>query len=295
MKTLAPKSGFLGLSAGEAKAANGKPKATVIPFGLESSVTYGGGAAKGPRSIIKASSQVELFDEDLWLEPFLAFSLSTLAPFPITKGTKPALDQLERIVEDHLAKGCFPLVLGGEHSLTAGAIRPFARRHRRLAILHFDAHADLRDGYEGEPYSHAAAMRRCLDNPNVTIISVGVRNLSAGEADFLEQNRHRVRVYWAKDRRSWDANEIASHLAGLPVYLSFDVDAFDASLMPATGTPEPGGLFWDDVLPIIRAASKKASILGADICELAPIKGFHACEFAAAKLAYKILAFRFAG
>jgi len=138
-------------------------------------------------------------------------------------------------------------------------------------------------------------MRRCLDNPGVSLVSVGVRNISAGEIPFLDENRDRIQVFWGKDRADWDVGEIVSHLKGKPVYITFDVDGFDASLMPATGTPEPGGFFWDDAMRILRAGMAAAGdVVGADITELAPIEGFHACDFLAAKLAYKILAYRFA-
>lgn len=294
METLTPARGFLGLTDQEAASTSGKPGVTVVPFGLEASVSYGGGTARGPQAIIEASHQVELFDEDLWREPYRDFDLSTLAPFPVAAGVQPALDQIEAIVGDILDGDRFPLILGGEHSLTVGAIRPFLQRHDDLVILQFDAHADLRDGYEGEPYSHAAAMRRCLDATGIRLVSVGVRNISAGEIAFLETNRQRIDIYWAKDRATWDIGEITAPLAGRPVYLTFDLDGFDSSLMPATGTPEPGGLFWDDAIDIIRTASRIAGqIVGADIVELAPIAGLHACDFLAAKLAYKILAYRF--
>ncbi len=294
METLQPAKGFLGLNDREANGATGKPGVTIVPFGLEASVTYGGGTAKGPQAIIEASHQVELFDEELWCEPFRDLNLATLAPFSLQPGIEPALGQLAGVVEEILANNRFPLIFGGEHSLTAGAIRPFVARHDDLVVLQFDAHADLRDGYDGEFYSHAAAMRRCLDNPGVSLVSVGIRNISAGEVSFLEANRDRIDIYWAKDRASWDVGQIISRLAGRPVYLTFDLDGFDSSLMPATGTPEPGGLFWDDAMPIIKAASEAAGkIVGADIVELAPIDGFHACNFLAAKLAYKILAYRF--
>ena len=294
MEALPPPLGFLGLSDQEAGSMAGKPGVTVVPFGLEASVSYGGGTARGPQAIIDASHQVELFDEELWREPFRDFDLTTLAPFPLEPGVQPALDQIEAIVEGVLGDDRFPLVLGGEHSLTAGAIRPFVERHDDLTILQFDAHVDLRDGYGGEPYSHAAAMRRCLDAPGVRLVSVGVRNISAGEISFLEANRERIDIYWAKDRATWNIGQIVSPLEGRPVYLTFDLDGFDSSLMPATGTPEPGGLFWDDAIDIIRAASQVAGkVVGADIVELAPIAGLHACDFLAAKLTYKILAYRF--
>ncbi|NNE85541.1 MAG: agmatinase [Alphaproteobacteria bacterium] len=296
METLAPSQGFLGLSDEEAAGTAGKPGVTIVPFGLEASVSYGGGTARGPQAIIDASHQVELFDEELWREPCRDYDLTTLAPFPLETGIPRALDQLEAIVGGILDQGRFPLTLGGEHSLTVGALRPFLKRFDDLVILQFDAHADLRDGYDGEPYSHAAAMRRCLDAPGVSLVSVGVRNISAEEIPFLEVNRERIQIHWAKDKASWNIDEIVAPLAGRPVYLTFDLDGFDASLMPATGTPEPGGLFWDEAINIIRAASRVAGeIVGADIVELAPIAGLHACDFLAAKLAHKILAYRFSG
>lgn len=294
MEFLPPAQGFLGLSDEEAAISAGKPGVTVVPFGLEASVSFGGGTARGPQAIIDASHQVELFDEELWREPCRDFDLATLAPFPLESGVQPALDQVEAIVAGILNEECFPLIFGGEHSLTAGAIRPFLERYDDLVILQFDAHADLRDGYEGERYSHAAAMRRCLDAPGVSLVSVGVRNISAGEIPFLEANRERIDIFWAKDRANWDVGDIVARLAGRPVYLTFDLDGFDSSLMPATGTPEPGGLFWDDAIDVFRAASAAAGqIVGADIVELAPIAGLHACDFLAAKLAYKILGYRF--
>lgn len=280
--------GFLGIEparAGDPDSAG----AVVIPFGLEASVSYGAGTAAGPAAMLKASHQVELFDEELWHEAFADYGVATLRE-PVIAGDLPrALEQLESLVEAVLGTGRFPLTFGGEHSLTAGAIRPFARRYPDLAILHFDAHADLRDGYEGEHYSHAAALRRCLDFGHLQLVSLGIRNISAEEIPFLDANRQRIHIHWARDRARWDLAEILAPLQGRPVYLTVDLDGFDASLMPATGTPEPGGLFWDDVLPVIRAAADCAHIVGADINELAPRPELHACDFLAAKLAYKIL------
>ncbi|MGH6661550.1 MAG: agmatinase [Rhodospirillales bacterium] len=294
MQYLKPADGFLGLSGDEPAPQGAKlPTVVVVPFGLEATVSFGRGTGNGPAAIIEASHQVELFDDELWCEPIKRFHLKTAKPFQIRKKIAAALDQIAQVVDGVLDAGGFPLVLGGEHSLTAGAIRPFARRHPGLVLLHFDAHADLRDGYHGEPYSHAAALRRCLDDESLTLISVGIRNISAGEVPFLEANRHRIDVYWARDRAQWDLGAIGKRLAGRPVYVTFDLDAFDSSLMPATGTPEPGGIFWDDALRVIRLAAA-GTVVGADITELAPAKPFHGCAFLAAKLAYKILSYRFA-
>lgn len=284
------KEGFLGLDAEDAGPAEAA-KAVIIPFGLEASVCYGGGTGRGPEAIIAASPQLEFFDEELWCEPFRRFGIATLEAQAIPAGTEAALARLESLVEAVLAAGKFPLTLGGEHALTAGAIRPFARRYPDLAVLQFDAHTDLRDGYLGEHYSHAAAMRRVLDHPGVSLVSVGIRATDISEIPFIEANPERVRIHWAKDRRRWNVEEIVAPLKGRPIYITFDVDGFDASLMPATGTPEPGGFFFDEACDILRAASQAGRVVGADIVELAPIAGFHACDFTAAKLAYKLLSY----
>jgi len=192
-----------------------------------------------------------------------------------------------------LMAGKFPLILGGEHSITAGSIRPFVKKYPDLAILHFDAHADLRDGFDGEHYSHAAALRRVMDNPISTLISCGIRNISASEIPYLEANRDRITIHFAKDKRNWDPKKIVAPLKGRPVFVTFDLDGFDSSLMQATGTPEPGGMMWEDALDIIREASKISTFVGADVVELAPVKLLHSCDFLAAKLCYKILSYAF--
>jgi agmatinase len=280
--------GFLGLPETEAGAPEAA-RAIVIPFGLEATVSYGAGASEGPEAIIAASSQLECFDEALWAEPFRQFGIATLHMPDIPGHAPSALDQIEGIVAEVLEGGKFPLILGGEHALTAGAIRPFTKKYEKLTILQFDAHADLRDFYQGEHFSHAAAMRRALDFANVSLVQVGIRAISAEEIPFLEANRGRITTFWAKDKPRWDLEEIVAAVGRGPVYLTFDVDALDASLMPATGTPEPGGLFFDEACEIVEAVSRNAAIVGADLVELAPFPGLHSCDFTAAKLAYKIL------
>lgn len=290
MKFMAPADGFLGLPEDDALAPE-QARAWIIPFGLEASVSYGGGTAAGPEAILESSHQVELFDDLFWKESFRDYGVATVdAPTPYKEITA-ALDQLDGLVEETLAAGKFPLVLGGEHSLTPGAIRPFTRRHEQITILQFDAHADLRDGYEGEKYSHAAAMRRCLDHDNVRLVSVGIRNISAGEVTFLEANKNRIEIFWAKDKKKWTAADVAKAVGTGPVYITFDIDGFDASMIPATGTPEPGGLFWDETMEILQTVCAQADIVGADVVELAPQKGLHACDFLTARLCYRILSF----
>jgi len=289
LKYLSNKKGFLGIN----DKSNGKENVVVIPFGLEKTVSYGSGTSKGPKEIIKASHQVELFDEDLNKEPYKNIGIRTLKPFPIKKNILDALKQIENINKILLNKKKFPLILGGEHSLTPGAIRPFIKKFRKICLLHFDAHADLRNSYNGNKFSHASAIRRCLDDPNVSVISFGIRNISSSEISFLNKNKKRINIFWAKDKLKWNLNRFKKIIKNKTVYLTFDVDGLDLSLMPATGTPEPGGLFWDETIKIIKMAAQFSHIVGADINELSPIKGFDSYNFLAAKLAYKIIAYSF--
>jgi agmatinase len=264
-------------------------RAVVIPFGLEASVSYGGGTAAGPAAILAASHQLELYDDELGCEPYLGYGVAALREPVIARPISAALAQLRGIVEAVLAAGKFPFVLGGEHSLTVAPVAALAARHKDLVVLQLDAHADLRDGYGGEPFSHAAAMRRVLDHANVSLVSVGIRAVAHEEVAFYAANRDRIAVHWAKDQARWDLDDIVRPLQGRPVYLTFDVDALDASVMPATGTPTPGGLSYRQALAVVRRTCEAGEVVGADLVELAPIKGLHACDYTAAALAYKML------
>ena len=263
----------------------------IIPYGLESTVCYGKGTASGPDAILAASPQIDFFDEELWREPFRDFGIATLDVPPIPADTDEALNQLAALTESVLAAGKFPLVLGGEHSITAGAIRPFAERWPDLVVLHFDAHADLRDSYLGSRNSHACAMRRVLDHPGLSVVSVGIRNFCPEEAAFYEANRDRVAIHWGRDKSRWRIEDIVAPLRGRPVYISFDVDGLDTSIMPATGTPEPGGLLYYEACDILRAACAAGNVVGADVVEFAPIAGQTAWDITAVRLTYKLLTY----
>ena len=289
MNYLSNKKGFLGID----NKFNFKEKAIVVPFGLEKTVSYGGGTKNGPKEIINASHQVELYDEELNCEPYKKIGIKTLKPFPINKNIKKALSDMGKINEQILNRKIFPLTLGGEHSITPGCLIPFTKKFKNICLLHFDAHADLRDSYEGEKFSHASAIRRCLDYKNVSVISFGIRNISESEIPFLKKNSSRIKIFWAKDKKKWNLKKFKKLIKNKTVYLTFDVDGLDSSIMPATGTPEPGGLMWDETLEIIKIAAKNSNIVGADINELAPIKGFNSYNFLVAKLAYKILSYKF--
>ena len=289
MEYLSQKKGFLGYDANQ----NIDHKVVVVPFGLEKTVSYGGGTRNGPKEIIKASHQVELFDEELNNEPYKKIGIKTLKPFLIKKNINQALKQLSQINKKIISNNKFPLVFGGEHSITPGSINPFVNKYSEITLLHFDAHADLRESYQGEKFSHASAIKRCLDFKNVKVVSFGIRNLSKPEMDFYNNNKDRITIFWGKDKKNWDLSQIKSFFKNKTVYITFDVDGFDASIMPATGTPEPGGLLWEDVLPIIKKVCQISNVVGADINELAPIKNFDCYNFLVAKLAYKILAYTF--
>ena len=289
MEYLSNKNGFLGID----NKVNIKEKVVVVPFGLEKTVSYGGGTKNGPKEIIKASHQVELYDEELNCEPYKKIGIKTLKPFKIDKNINKALNNMSNINLKILNKKLFPMTLGGEHSITPGCIAPFVNKYKKICLLHFDAHADLRESYKGEKFSHASAIKRCLDYKNVSVISFGVRNISESEVPFLKKNKTRINIFWAKDKSKWDLKRFKKMIKNKTVYLTFDVDGLDSSIMPATGTPEPGGLLWDETLNIIKIAAKNSNIVGADVNELAPIKGFNSYNFLVAKLTYKILSYIF--
>ena len=289
MKYLSNKNGFLGID----NKFNVKEKVVVVPFGLEKTVSYGGGTKNGPKEIIKASHQVELYDEELNCEPYKKIGIKTLKPFKIDRNIKIALNKMSKINQEILDKKLFPMTFGGEHSITPGCIAPFTKKFKDICLLHFDAHADLRESYNGEKFSHASAIKRCLDYPNISVVSFGIRNISKSEITFLKKNSSRINIFWAKDKNKWNLNKFKKLIKNKIVYLTFDVDGLDSSIMPATGTPEPGGLLWDETLNIIKIAAKNSKIVGADINELSPIKGFNSYNFLVAKLAYKILAYKF--
>ena len=192
MNYLSNKKGFLGID----NIFNINERAIIIPFGLEKTVSYGGGTKNGPKEIIKASHQVELYDEELKCEPFKKIGIKTLKPFKIKKKIIDAINQISAINENILKSKLFPIVLGGEHSITPGCIKPFVKKYKKITLLHFDAHADLRESYEGEKFSHASAIKRCIDHKNISVISFGIRNISAHEIPILNKNKKRIKIYF---------------------------------------------------------------------------------------------------
>ena len=198
MKYLSNKKGFLGID----NKIHAREKVVVVPFGLEKTVSYGGGTKNGPKEIIKASHQVELYDEELNCEPYKKIGIKTLKPFKIDKNINKALNKMSKINEEILKKNIFPITFGGEHSITPGCIAPFTKKYEKLCLLHFDAHADLRESYNGEKYSHASAIRRCLDYKNVSVISFGIRNISKSEVSYLKKILTELKFFGQKTKKN---------------------------------------------------------------------------------------------
>jgi len=262
-----------------------KAKIVVIPFGLEKTTSYGKGTKNGPQAIINASQQVELFDEELWQETYKKINITTL-------DIKESLNNLKKKINFLLKNKKIPIVLGGEHTITSFLLPIYKKHFKSLSIIQFDAHADLRDSYLNQKYSHATTMRRCLEINDVNLVQVGIRNISKEEDElfFWKKNKKIIRTFWAKDMERWKTKEIIDFL-NENVYLTFDIDAFDCSLMPATGTPEPGGLDWYKATKILKGVIFKKRIVGVDVVELAPIRNFSAPDFLTAKLIYKIIGY----
>jgi len=266
----------------------GNARFVIVPVPYDLTSTYQPGSRRGPAAILEASANMELYDEELKKETYLA-GIHTAKPVEVdARGPKTMIDAVRRRIRRIVAQGKTPVVLGGEHSITLGAVQAVAEQYPNLTVLQFDAHADLRDRYQGTPYNHACVARRVAEFCN--LVQVGIRSMSREEGDFLPGSS--VKSYPADEvfaRRDW-AETIAGDLGG-DVYVTIDLDVFDPSVMPATGTPEPGGLFWRDVLSLLRLVSSKCSVRGFDVVELAPMPGVVAPDFMAAKLIYRFMGY----
>lgn len=269
-------------------------RVVILPVPYESTTSWGGGTARGPGAVLDASRYVEVYDQELDAEP-VRHGIHTLPDLDLTReGSTPAMGELEEAygaVLDAIGDR-FPVMLGGEHSLSAPAIRATAaRRKARLSVLQMDAHADLRDGYQGAPWSHASFAFRCLDVAD--FVQVGIRAVSPEEVEVIRSRPEQITVVWADDM--WDDDawmDRALEALGPDIYLTFDVDYFDPSLVPSTGTPEPGGGDWYRTLRFLRRVFEERNVVGMDVVELAPIPGMNAPDFLVAKLVYKLLGYR---
>jgi agmatinase len=268
-------------------------EAVILPIPYEATTTYGAGTREGPEAILAASRQVELWDEDANWDPSAAIRLATAQPiFPEVAGPQAMLDKIKRVVQPWISQGKLICALGGEHTITVALVQACQTRYPDFSVVALDAHADLRDTYDGSKLSHACVLRRLYELGRPLTI-LGTRSYSKEEADLLWV-APRLKMFKARELNTpagWDA--ALEHLQGLagPVYLSLDLDALDPGIMPAVGTPEPGGLSYSQVLSIIEALAKRGPIIGLDLVELAPIPGQRVSEFTAARLLYKALGF----
>ena len=291
---------FLGL--GEAHSDYRTAGYAVLPIPYDSTTSFQVGTRNGPRAIISASQQVELFDEEVGAEMH-EVGISTLPPIAPEMGgperqVAAVCEAARKVVRD----GKFLLGLGGEHSVTSGLVKAVRTKYRRLSVLQIDAHADLRDEWEGTPWSHACVMRRIVDM-GVPIVQVGIRNYSRGEADFMRRRGLRpisaAEAYAEEQGLGRGAGAgacpdwIKRAIAGLTddVFVTVDIDGFDPAYAPGTGTPEPGGLNWHQVTRVLREVADARRVVAADVVEVMPIPGSMQTEFLAAKLAYKIIAY----
>ena len=239
----------------------------IIPYPKEAGISYGRGTRNGPRAIIKASQQVELhpYPDNLKIHTFMSL---------IGQSYNTGLPELTQMIESAKKENKFVMTIGGDHSLTPAAFKPWSQE--QVDILQFDAHSDLRNEYEGDKNSHACAMRRCLEmNHKTNLYRFGIRNTSLEEELYIRENSHRIFRHTIPENKK--------------LYLTFDVDAFDVSLMPATGTPEPGGYMWNETMHLLDTIVKYNEIVAVDIVEFAPIKGIEAYDFVVARLCYEIL------
>jgi len=265
-------------------------RVVILPVPLDRTTSYLAGTRNGPREIIVASSHLEMWDEETGTDVH-GVGIFTLPEMELPFGTmEEVMREIRRVAAELVARGKFPVVLGGEHSITAPIVAAVAAKHPGLSVLQLDAHADLRDSFMGTPYSHACAMRRVLEYARCT--QVGIRSLSTEEATMAPTLGTTI-FYDFNMRRDekWIDRVIDS--LGETVYITIDCDVLDPAIMPAVGTPEPGGLTWYETLALLRRVIGARRVVGCDIVELCPMPGNIAPNFLCARLIYKILSYRF--
>ncbi len=262
-------------------------KVVLLPVPYDGTSTYGKGADKGPEAIFDASENMELYDIETNSE---VYKQGIYLADAVTENNSPEamVEAVDKEVSDYLSAGKFVTLLGGEHSISIGSIRAFRKKFSSLTILQLDAHSDLRPEYNGSACNHACAMHEA--SKSCDLIQVGIRSMDSSELKFVRNGFFfssydiRSNVYWKED---------ITNLLGENVYITIDLDVFDPSIMPSTGTPEPGGLLWNETLDFLKMVFRNSNVVGFDIVELAPIKDLHAPDFMAAKLYYKLLSYKY--
>lgn len=258
----------------------------IFPVPYEQTTTYRTGTKEGPQAIISASKQVELFDEELGAEPYKVGICTLNELEPSSRGSEKMIERICKVGRKLVKDKKIAVMLGGEHTISIGMIKAYKGRYKDLSVLQMDAHADLRDSFQGSRFSHACTMRRVREM--APVVQVGIRNISLEEHKYIKQERLSLFFSSGKDQGWFDK---ALSLLSDDVYLTLDLDFFDPSIMPSVGTPEPGGFLWYETLDLLRNLSLKKNIVGFDIVELCPQPGNIAPDFMVAKLIYKIMGY----
>ena len=263
----------------------------ILPIPFDRTTSYMPGTRNGPRELLLASGQVELWDEELGIDVH-NHGMATLPEMDLSAATMDdAMAHIKRVAGEILDRGKFLVTLGGEHSITSPIVAAAAARHRGLTVLQIDAHADLRDSYQAYRHSHASAMRRTLEF--APIVQVGIRNVSAEEAEAIPTLDTTIFYDWnMRDDPAW-IDRVVAALSDV-VYVTIDLDGLDPGTMPAVGTPEPGGLSWRELTTLLRRTFERKTVVAADVVELCPVPGLVAPNFIAAKLVYKLLTYKLA-
>ncbi len=265
----------------------------VLPVAYEGTVSYGTGTGAGAMSIIDASRNMELYDDETDAEVYKV-GIHTLPEFKSRDTPAQMMSNLYDRAKELIGQGKFLCTIGGEHSISAPVIKAHHERFKDLSVLQIDAHADLRDTYDGTPHSHASIMARVVKDMRIRSVQVGIRSISADEAHALKAEALPTRIYWARDvvgRTDWIEGAL-EHLSE-DVYLTIDIDGLDPSLVPTTGTPEPGGLGWYETLSLVRKLAETKRVVGMDLVEFSEAPNNDAPAFLCAKLIYKSLAYIF--
>lgn len=293
-KTLGLEKNFLGIE--DEFSSFEKAKVVILPIPYEATVSYGGGTSKGPVAILNASHYVEFYDEETGREVYNEFGIATLEPLDFSGlDEENSLGLIYNASKKLLQENKFVISLGGEHTISQALIVPFAEKFTDLSILHIDAHSDLRKDYLGNKFSHASVMARVCEylTPN-RVVQVGIRAQCIEEAEFIKENgvttlyAHEIRGgRYRKIVKDWD--DYAIEKLSDNVYVTFDVDGFDPSIMPATGTPEPNGLLWQETIKLLRKLGKTKNVVGCDVVELSPMTGLHHPDLTTAKLVSKMI------
>ncbi|MFC1520876.1 agmatinase [Elusimicrobiota bacterium] len=271
-----------------------RAKYVILPVAFERTTSYMKGTRFGPAKLLEASRQLEFFDEELKIETFKSHPIATL---PIIKPRKSEttgsfFSRIRSIVRFIYEKGKFPILLGGEHSITMAPVQALSRQYKDLSVLHFDAHADLRQDYEGTPFNHACALRRSLEHASKGV-AIGIRNIDSDEFKWAKAHKDRVKMFVHNGAYTLkDITPKVLNALGKKVYITIDLDGFDPSIMPGVGTPQPGGIQWHEALRFFKQVFRSRDVVGFDIMELCPIPNSVVSEFTAAKLLYRLLGYK---